>query len=224
MAKMEDSGWMRAAVLGANDGIVSTGSLIVGVAASNSDHHALIVAGVAGVVAGAMSMATGEYVSVHTQSDLEKAALDREKRELKKDAKGELEELTGIYMKRGLDRKLASQVARKLTQHDALAAHARDELGMSKASKARPLQAAMASAASFGSGGAFPLLIATFMPDGHAVLVISAAALVALAILGAVSAHLSGAPVARAVARVTFWSALALGITATVGKLFGATG
>ena len=224
MAKMEDSGWLRAAVLGANDGIVSTASLMVGVAASNADHHSLLVAGVAGVVAGSMSMATGEYVSVHTQSDLEAAALAREKRELKTDAKGELQELTRIYMKRGLDRKLATQVARKLTEHDALEAHARDELGISKASRARPLQAAFASACSFAAGGALPLVVAALLPDGHPVPIIGAAALVALALLGALSARLSGAPIAKAVMRVTFWSALALAVTAGVGALFGVSG
>ncbi|HET9579181.1 MAG TPA: VIT family protein [Usitatibacter sp.] len=221
---MEDSGWLRAAVLGANDGIVSTASLLVGVAASNADHRALIVAGVAGVVAGAMSMATGEYVSVHTQSDLEAAALARERRELRTDARGELEELAGIYEKRGLDRGLAKEVARQLTEHDALAAHARDELGMSKSTKARPLQAAFASALSFAAGGALPLLVVALSPHEHAARIVSAAALVALAGLGALSARQSGAPMARAVARVTFWSALALAVTAGVGALFGVSG
>ena len=221
---MEDSGWLRAAVLGANDGIVSTASLMVGVAASNADQHALIVAGVAGVVAGAMSMATGEYVSVHTQSDLETAALSREKRELRTDAEGELAELEGIYRKRGLDEKLAKEVARQLTEHDALGAHARDELGISKSSRAKPVQAAVASACSFAAGGALPLLVGIFAPHDHPVPYLSTAALVALAILGAVSAHQSGAPKGRAAWRVTFWSAMALAITAGVGRLFGVNG
>jgi VIT1/CCC1 family predicted Fe2+/Mn2+ transporter len=223
-AKIEDSGWLRAAVLGANDGIVSTASLMVGVAASNADHHALIVAGVAGVVAGAMSMATGEYVSVHTQSDLEAAALAREKRELRTDAEGELRELEGIYRKRGLDAKLAKEVARQLTARDALGAHARDELGISKSTRARPVQAAIASACSFAAGGALPLLVGTFAPHGHALPAVSVAALVALAILGAVSAHQSGAPKAKAAWRITFWSAIALAVTAGVGALFGVNG
>jgi vacuolar iron transporter family protein len=221
---MEDSGWLRAAVLGANDGIVSTASLMVGVAASNADQHALIVAGVAGVVAGAMSMATGEYVSVHTQSDLETAALTREKRELHTDAEGELAELEGIYRKRGLDAKLAKEVARQLTEHDALAAHARDELGISKSSQAKPLQAAIASACSFAAGGALPLVVGIFAPHDHTGPYLSAAALAALAILGAVSAHQSGAPKGRTAWRITFWSAMALAITAGVGRLFGVNG
>jgi len=220
-AKMEDSGWLRAAVLGANDGIVSTAALIVGVAASNADSHAILVAGVAGVVAGAMSMATGEYVSVHTQSDLEAAALKREKSELRTDAEGELRELTGIYVKRGLKPKLAREVAEQLTEHDALAAHARDELGMSLQTQARPMQAAMASAASFASGGALPLLVGVLAASFHPVAIVSASALAALAILGAVSARQTGAPTGKAVMRVTFWSALALGVTAGVGALFG---
>jgi vacuolar iron transporter family protein len=220
-ARIEDSGWLRAAVLGANDGIVSTASLMVGVAAANADQHALIVAGVAGVVAGAMSMATGEYVSVHTQSDLETAALAREKRELHADAEGELAELEGIYRKRGLDANLAKEVARQLTSHDALGAHARDELGISKSSRARPIQAAIASACSFAAGGALPLLVGVFAPHEHTVPYLSGAALVALAILGAVSAHQSGAPMGRAAWRITFWSAMALAITAGVGRLFG---
>ena len=221
---MEDSGWLRAAVLGANDGIVSTASLMVGVAASNADQHALIVAGVAGVVAGAMSMATGEYVSVHTQSDLETAALTRERRELHTDAEGELAELEGIYRKRGLDAKLAKEVARQLTEHDALGAHARDELGISKSSRAKPLQAAIASACSFAAGGALPLVVGIFAPHDHPVPYLSAAALAALAILGAVSAHQSGAPKGRTAWRITFWSAMALAITAGVGRLFGVNG
>ena len=218
---MKDSGWLRAAVLGANDGIVSTASLIVGVAASNADAHAILVAGVAGVVAGAMSMATGEYVSVHTQSDLETAALAREKHELRTDAEGELRELQGIYVKRGLTPELAREVAKQLTAHDALGAHARDELGMSKDNRARPLQAAMASAASFAAGGALPLLVGFFVAEHHPVPVVGAAALAALAALGAVSAKQTGAPIPKAVMRVTFWSALALAVTAGVGALFG---
>ena len=220
-AKIEDSGWLRAAVLGANDGIVSTAALIVGVAASNADTHAILVAGVAGLVAGAMSMATGEYVSVHTQADLEAAALAREKHELRTEPEAELQELEGIYVKRGLTKSLAREVAEQLTAHNALAAHARDELGMSTQTQARPMQAALASALSFASGGALPLVVGVLAAERHPVPVVSAAALAALAILGAVSAHLSGAPIAKAVWRITFWSALALGVTAGVGALFG---
>jgi VIT1/CCC1 family predicted Fe2+/Mn2+ transporter len=220
-AKMEDSGWLRAAVLGANDGIVSTASLIVGVAASNAEARALVVVGVAGVVAGAMSMAAGEYVSVHTQADLEAAALAREKHELHTDAEGELRELEGIYVKRGLSPALAREVARELTAHDALAAHARDELGMSRQSKAKPMQAAIASAASFAGGGVLPVLVAALTANGRTVPWVAGAALAALAILGAVSARTSGAPVANAVMRITFWSALAFAVTAGVGSLFG---
>lgn len=220
-AKLEDSGWLRAAVLGANDGIVSTASLIVGVAAANAEPRAILVAGVAGVVAGAMSMATGEYVSVHTQSDLEQAALARERRELREDPEAELRELEGIYVRRGLTQKLAREVAEQLTAKNALAAHARDELGISKSLSARPLQAAIASAASFASGGALPLVVGVVSAEFHPVPIVGASALAALAILGAVSARESGAPIARAVVRITFWSALALAVTAGVGALFG---
>jgi VIT1/CCC1 family predicted Fe2+/Mn2+ transporter len=220
-ANIEDSGWLRAAVLGANDGIVSTASLIAGVAASNADTHAILVAGVAGVVAGAMSMATGEYVSVHTQSDLERAALAQERHELRTEPEAELRELEGIYVKRGLTRELAHEVAAQLSAHNALQAHARDELGISKQTRARPTQAAIASATSFASGGALPLVVGVLAAKSHPVLVVSISALVALAILGAVSASLSGAPVAKAVTRVTFWSALALAVTAGVGAMFG---
>ena len=220
-AKMEDSGWLRAAVLGANDGIVSTAALIVGVAASNADTHAILVAGVAGVVAGAMSMAAGEYVSVHTQADLEAAALEREKRELRTEPEAELQELEGIYVKRGLTKKLAREVAEQLTAHNALAAHARDELGIHKSTRARPVQAAFASATSFASGGALPLIVGVLSAKYHPVPIVSASALVALAILGAVSARQSGAPIAKAVVRITGWSALALAVTAGVGAAFG---
>jgi VIT1/CCC1 family predicted Fe2+/Mn2+ transporter len=220
-AKMEDSGWLRAAVLGANDGIVSTAALIVGVAASNADTHAILVAGVAGVVAGAMSMAAGEYVSVHTQSDLEAAALARERQELRTEPEAELQELEGIYVKRGLTKKLAREVAEQLTAHNALAAHARDELGIHKATRARPGQAAIASATSFASGGALPLIVGVVSAKYHPVPIVGASALAALAILGAISARTSGAPVGKAVVRVTFWSALALAVTAGVGAMFG---
>jgi VIT1/CCC1 family predicted Fe2+/Mn2+ transporter len=183
-AKIEDSGWLRAAVLGANDGIVSTAALIVGVAASNADTHAILVAGAAGVVAGAMSMATGEYVSVHTQSDLEAAALARERHELRTEPEAELRELEGIYVKRGLTRELAREVAKQLTEHNALQAHARDELGISKQTRARPIQAAIASATSFASGGALPLAVGVLSARYHPVPIVGVSALAALAIRG----------------------------------------
>jgi VIT1/CCC1 family predicted Fe2+/Mn2+ transporter len=215
-------GWLRAAVLGANDGIVSTASLIVGVAAAAARQNDILVAGIAGLVAGAMSMAAGEYVSVSSQSDTEKADLDRERRELTDNPKAEHEELAGIYIKRGLDPVLAGQVATQLMATDPLAAHARDELGISAATTARPVQAALTSAAMFSVGAAMPLLMVIVSPVNLLVPVVSAASLGFLAVLGAVGARAGGACIWRATLRVTFWGALALGITAGIGKLFGA--
>jgi VIT1/CCC1 family predicted Fe2+/Mn2+ transporter len=219
--KTDRIGWLRAAVLGANDGIVSTASLVLGVAAAHANHGAIMVAGLAGLVAGAMSMAAGEYVSVHSQADSEKAELDRERSELDSDSVAEHRELAGIYMRRGLDATLAREVARQLMAHDALGAHARDELGINDAFSAQPIQAAVASAASFGVGAAMPLFVAAFTPGPNLIVVVSATSLVFLAVLGAVAARVGGAPIAPGMARVTFWGALAMAITAGVGALFG---
>jgi vacuolar iron transporter family protein len=215
-------GWLRAAVLGANDGIVSTASLIVGVAAASSDQRSLLVTGAAGLVAGAMSMAAGEYVSVHSQADTEQADLSRERAELAKDAGAEQRELAAIYVQRGLDAALAQQVAGQLMAHDALGAHARDELGISEALSAKPIQAALASAASFAVGAALPLAVTALAPAQNLMLWVSATSLVFLAVLGVVAARVGGAPVLAGAWRVTFWGALAMGITAGVGTLFGA--
>jgi len=215
-------GWLRAAVLGANDGIVSTASLVVGIAAAEATKGPVLMAGVAGLVAGAMSMAAGEYVSVSSQSDTERADLDRERRELEASPSAEREELAAIYMKRGLDRELARQVADQLMAHDALGAHARDELGMSDMTAANPLQAAGASAASFSIGAALPLVVAWATPEPALMPVVVVASLVALAGLGGLSARAGGAPVTTAVARVSFWGAAAMLATAAVGHLFGA--
>jgi vacuolar iron transporter family protein len=220
--RLERTGWLRAAVLGANDGIVSTASLIVGVAAASGSEGSVLVAGVAGLVAGAMSMATGEYVSVHSQKDLESAALDQERAELKADADGEHKELAAIYVRRGLEASLAKQVAEQLMAHDALGAHARDELGISKATTARPLQAALASAGSFAAGGVLPLLVAIFARQ-HVIAYVAFAALVSLAFLGGLAARMGGAKIVPGVARVVFWSALAMAVTAAVGRMFGAS-
>jgi VIT1/CCC1 family predicted Fe2+/Mn2+ transporter len=214
-------GWLRAAVLGANDGIVSTASLIVGVAAADATQSSVLAAGVAGLVAGAMSMAAGEYVSVRSQADSESADLERERRELETDDAGERRELMGIYMGRGLSQELASRVANELMAHDALGAHARDELGITEHSVARPLQAAWTSAASFAVGAALPLAIAGLVPVASALYAVPAAALVCLAALGAAAARMGGAPEAIAALRVTFWGALAMAVTAAVGSLFG---
>ena len=216
-------GWLRAAVLGANDGIVSTASLIVGVAAANPDPRGLLLTGLAGLVAGAMSMAAGEYVSVHSQADTERADLARERAELQNDAASEQRELAAIYVERGLDAALAAQVAKQLMQHDALGAHARDELGISEAFSARPLQAALASAASFTVGAALPLAVTAMAPAQSLMAWVSGSSLVFLAVLGVVAARVGGAPVLAGAWRVTFWGALAMGITAGVGSLFGAT-
>ncbi|WP_228242351.1 VIT family protein [Porphyrobacter sp. GA68] len=215
-------GWLRAAVLGANDGLVSTASLIVGVAAAGSGRGEILVAGLAGLVAGAMSMAAGEYVSVSSQADAEKADLARETAELATTPDAELEELTGIYMQRGLDRTLAEQVARQLTANDALAAHARDELGITDMASARPVQAALVSAATFATGAAVPLLIAALTPVAAILPVIAFSTLIGLAVLGGLGAQAGGAPLLAGTVRVTFWGALAMAATAAVGALFGA--
>lgn len=216
-------GWLRAAVMGANDGIVSTASLLVGVASAQSSHQTLMLAGAAGLVAGAMSMAAGEYVSVSSQADTENADLEREARELEEDPEFEHRELAGIYEDRGLNPQLAQQVARQLMRHDALEAHARDELGISSVMRTRPLQAALTSALTFSVGGALPLLVAFLSPAEAAVAAISATSLGFLAILGAMAARTGGASLLKGAARVTFWGALAMGATAAIGSLFGPT-
>lgn len=216
-------GWLRAAVLGANDGIVSTSSLILGVAASHASHTSILVAGVAGLVAGAMSMATGEYVSVQSQADVEHAALATERMELRDNPRAEHDELAAIYVARGLDEALAKQVARQLMARDALSAHARDELGLSEATAAKPLQAACVSALGFGSGAALPLLVVLLAPSQHLVAAVVPASLASLALLGGWAARIGGASVGKGVARVTFWSALSMGAATAIGSLFGAS-
>jgi vacuolar iron transporter family protein len=217
-------GWLRAAVLGANDGIVSTASLIIGVAAAEATTHQVLVAGVAGLVAGAMSMAAGEYVSVSSQADTERADLAREQHELDTAPGHEREELAAMYVARGLSQALAREVADQLTAHDAIGAHAREELGIVEMHRARPIQAAFASAATFSVGAFLPLLTAVLAPKGAVILVVAAASLVFLAGLGAVAARTGGAPVMTATLRVTFWGALAMALTAGAGALFGAAG
>jgi vacuolar iron transporter family protein len=214
-------GWLRAAVLGANDGIVSTASLILGVAAAETGKGAVLIAGVAGLVAGAMSMAAGEYVSVHSQADTEKADIEREKRELKADNEGERMELAGIYVGRGLESKLAREVADQLMAHDALGAHARDELGITDVGTARPIQAAVFSAISFAIGAAMPLIVTAISPKELLILIVMPTSLVFLAVLGSLAARAGGASVAIGAFRVTFWGALAMAATALVGFLFG---
>jgi VIT1/CCC1 family predicted Fe2+/Mn2+ transporter len=216
-------GWLRAAVLGANDGIVSTASLVLGVAAAGANSQSILVAGVAGLVAGATSMAAGEYVSVSSQADTERADLDRESKELAANPEHEHAELMAIYVKRGLDAALASNVATQLMQHDALGAHGRDELGISDALAARPVQAALASAGTFAVGAVLPLLIVLLFPVSALMWVVSGSSLLFLALLGSLAAHAGGAPVIAAAARVTFWGALAMALTAGVGALFGVT-
>ena len=215
-------GWLRAAVLGANDGIVSTASLIVGVAAAESSRATILVAGVAGLVAGAMSMAAGEYVSVSSQSDTENADLERERKELATDEAHEHAELAAIYVGRGLDIALADQVATQLMEKDALGAHSRDELGISDTLSARPVQAALASAATFAVGAALPLLLVVVAPASALVWTVSGSSLVFLALLGSLAGRVGGSSVLRAAARVTFWGAIAMALTAGVGALFGA--
>ncbi|RJF57489.1 VIT1/CCC1 transporter family protein [Serratia inhibens] len=219
---IENIGWLRAAVLGANDGIVSTASLLLGVAAANAAHGGILLAGIAGLVAGAMSMATGEYVSVSSQADTEKAALAEEQSELLSDYPGEYRELTSIYVHRGLDLALAKQVAEKLMTHDALGAHARDELGISAITTARPLQAALASALSFSVGALLPLLVAVLAPVAWTIPAIVVSALVSLGVLGGIAARAGGAPIRPGVVRILFWSALAMAVSSGVGLLFGA--
>jgi len=215
-------GWLRAAVLGANDGIISTASLIVGVAAADASSSSVLLTGVAGLVAGAMSMAAGEYVSVSSQSDTENADNARETRELQDDPLAELNELTGIYIARGLTTELARQVAEQLTAKDALAAHARDELHITDATTARPIQAALTSAATFAMGAALPMIVVLLAPQTEIALAVTVASLVFLALLGVVGARAGGAPIGKAVMRVTFWGAVAMAITAGIGRLFGA--
>jgi VIT1/CCC1 family predicted Fe2+/Mn2+ transporter len=215
------SGWLRAAVLGANDGILSTASLVLGVSAAQANKSSAILAAVAGLVAGAMSMAAGEYVSVHSQKDIEKADLEMERKELMADSKGEHQELAKIYISRGLTPALAKQVAQQLMAHDALEAHARDELGITKTLRARPIQAALASAAAFAAGAAMPLLVTALTPEAALLYVVSGTSLLFLALLGGLAARAGGASVVPGAVRVTFWGALAMGITTGVGALFG---
>jgi VIT1/CCC1 family predicted Fe2+/Mn2+ transporter len=216
-------GWLRAAVLGANDGIVSTASLIVGVAASNATHEAILVAGVAGLVAGAMSMAAGEYVSVSSQADTEQADLARERMELATDEDSEKDELTAIYVARGLDPALARQVAEQLMAKDALATHARDELGISETISARPIQAALTSSVTFAVGAALPLLVVVIAPAAGLTILVAGTSLFFLGLLGALAAYTGGARILTGLVRVTFWGALAMGLTAAVGAIFGTT-
>jgi vacuolar iron transporter family protein len=214
-------GWLRAAVLGANDGILSTSSLVLGVAAAHATHRNVLVAGVAGLVAGGMSMAAGEYVSVHSQADTEQAELERERTELETDDKAEHKELEAIYVARGLEPQLAKQVAQQLMAYDALGAHARDELGISETLRARPIQAAFASAGSFAVGAAMPLLVTVIAPVTGLIPVVSGTSLVFLAILGGLAARAGGAEVLMGAARVAFWGALAMALTAGIGAVFG---
>jgi len=214
-------GWLRAAVLGANDGIVSTASLIIGVAAASATQESVLLAGVAGLVAGAMSMAAGEYVSVSSQSDTERADLELERLSLEQDFEHETVELAQIYQGRGIEPELAMKVAEQLMEHDALGAHARDEIGISVHSNANPIQAALSSAAAFFVGAALPLLIAWLIPGSRLITVVAVSSLVFLAILGALAARTGGAPIVTGTIRVTFWGALAMALTFGVGRLFG---
>ncbi len=216
-------GWLRAAVLGANDGIVSTSSLMVGVASASGTHSDTMIAGIAGIVAGAMSMAAGEYVSVSSQSDTEQSDLNRERSELATDPEAELTELANIYVGRGIEPELAREVARQLMKKDALGAHARDELGISEITTARPIQAAFTSAATFTVGALLPLLTALISPQNYLIPAVAIASLLFLALLGAIGAHAGGANILKATARVTFWGALAIALTAGIGHIFGTT-
>ncbi len=218
--RTQRTGWLRAAVLGANDGILSTSSLLLGVAAAHSSHRTILLAGVAGLAAGAMSMASGEYVSVHSQADTEQADLECESRELRADSAGEHAELAAIYVSRGLDPALASKVAKQLMDYDALGAHARDELGISNTLQARPVQAALSSAASFAVGAALPLAVALIVPESALIYLVAGTSLVFLAVLGGLAAHAGGANIWVGAGRVTFWGALAMAITSGVGALF----
>ena len=217
------TGWLRAAVLGANDGILSTASLVLGVAAAHGSHHSVLVAGIAGLTAGSMSMAAGEFVSVSSQRDTEQADLERERQELVSKPASERRELASIYESRGLDPELAKAVASQLTSHDALAAHARDELGITEALAARPIQAAIASAASFALGAALPLATSALVHASRLSLYVAGGSLLFLALLGALAARTGGAPILRSTLRVTFWGALAMALTSYVGSLFGTT-
>jgi VIT1/CCC1 family predicted Fe2+/Mn2+ transporter len=219
--RLHRTGWLRAAVLGANDGIISTASLMLGVAASGADAQSILVAGIAGLVAGSMSMAAGEYVSVSSQADLEQADLELEKEHLSEDFSAERMELAMIYEDRGLDKELAERVARQLMRHDALGAHARDELGISPESTAKPAQAALASAIAFSSGAALPLLMISLMPLAIRSWGIAGCTLLCLALLGVLAARAGGAPVFNSVRRVTFWGALAMALSTAIGSLFG---
>jgi VIT1/CCC1 family predicted Fe2+/Mn2+ transporter len=219
--RTERIGWLRAAVLGANDGILSTSSLVLGVAAAHANHRSVLVAGIAALVAGAMAMAAGEYVSVHSQADTEQADLKLERAELKADDKGEHRELQAIYVERGLEPALAKQVAEQLMAHDALGAHARDELGISEMLRARPIQAAWASAGSFAIGAFLPLLVTAVAPEALLIPLVAGTSLLFLALLGGLAAHAGGARVITGAIRLTFWGALAMAITSGVGWLFG---
>jgi VIT1/CCC1 family predicted Fe2+/Mn2+ transporter len=214
-------GWLRAAVLGANDGVLSTSSLIIGVASANAAHASVLLTGLSGLVAGAMSMSAGEFVSVSSQADSERADLARESNELQRDPAGEHHELAGIYVKRGLDPNLATEVARQLMAHDALGAHSRDELGISDDTKARPIQAALASAAAFAVGAALPLGVAFLAAGASTVAAVAISSLIFLALLGALGAKTGGADMFKAAVRVTFWGALAMLVTAGIGSFFG---
>ena len=220
--RSERIGWLRASVLGANDGLISTASLVVGVASAEPSSEAVLLAAVAGLVAGALSMAAGEYVSVSSQADTERADLTRERRELADSPGAERAELAGIYVSRGLDPDLAARVADQLMAHDALGAHARDELGIQEQTRARPVQAAVASAASFAAGAAPPALLAAVLAGGALTIAVVAVTLVLLLVLGALAAHLGGAPRTRGALRVAFWGVVAMASTAAVGRLFGA--
>ena len=215
-------GWLRAAVMGANDGIVSTASLIVGVAASGTTLKNIIIAAISGLIAGAMSMAAGEYVSVSSQADTEKADLEREQNELKSDWDNEVKELTNIYVNRGLDEDLAKKVAEQLMERDALVAHARDELGITEIHRAKPIQAALTSAATFAIGAALPVLVAVFSNISYIIYTVTASSLLSLGLLGAISAKIGGANTIIGTIRVTFWGILAMALTASIGALFGA--
>ena len=220
--RLDNSGWLRAAVLGANDGILSTAGLLVGVAAAAPTREQLLIAGVAGLVSGALSMAAGEYVSVSSQADAEAAELEVEKQELATNAEAERAELAGIYVRRGLTPALARDVAAQLTKHNALEAHARDELGLTPHARPRPVQAALASAAAFASGALLPLIVSVIAPLDKANIVIAATSLVSLALLGAAAARAGGAPALRGALRVVLWGAIAMVFTSAIGKLFGA--
>lgn len=219
--KSNRSGWLRAAVMGANDGIVSTASLVVGIAAANTSHEGIVLAGIAGLVAGAMSMAAGEYVSVSSQADTEKADLELEKKSLEENPEVETEELAQIYQQRGLEPTFAREVAVQLMKHDALGAHARDEIGISETLTAKPIQAALSSALTFTIGAALPVLVAWLTPGDNLIMAVTIASLILLAFLGGLAAYVGGAGLIKGITRVTFWGALAMALTAGVGQLFG---